>query len=83
MKSRYTAVTIGNNEGINFPYEGLNDLYDNRDFDVLVANLYNSKNQHPSWLKPYKIYQTKSGTRIGVIGLTANFSLLYGFLAGS
>ncbi|SDM75069.1 bifunctional UDP-sugar hydrolase/5'-nucleotidase [Bacillus sp. OK048] len=76
----YTAVTIGNNEGINFPYEGLNHLYDNRDFDVVVANLYNSKNQHPSWLIPYKIYQTKSGTRIGVIGLTANFSLLYELL---
>ncbi|MEH7179003.1 bifunctional metallophosphatase/5'-nucleotidase [Neobacillus vireti] len=79
-KSGYTAVTIGNNEGINFPYEVLNHLYDNSDFDVLVANLYNSRKQHPSWLKPYKIYQTKGGTRIGVIGLTAHFSLLYELL---
>ena len=76
----YTAVTIGNNEGINFPYEGLNHLYDSRDFDVVVANLYTNKGQHPSWLRPYNIYQTKSGTRIGVIGLTAHFSLLYELL---
>lgn len=79
-ESGYTAVTIGNNEGINLPYEGLNHLYDNRNFDVLVANLYNSSNQHPSWLKPYKIYQTKSGTRIGVIGLTTYYSFLYELL---
>ena len=49
------------------------------DFDVLVANLQ-QEHQHPSWLKPYKIYQTKSGTRIGVIGLTTNFSFLYDLL---
>lgn len=78
--SGYTAVTIGNNEGINFPYEGLNHLYDNRKFDVVLANLYNSNRQHPTWLKPYKIYQTQKGTRIGVIGLTAYFSLLYELL---
>ncbi|WHX99847.1 bifunctional UDP-sugar hydrolase/5'-nucleotidase [Neobacillus sp. DY30] len=76
----YTAVTIGNNEGINFPYEGLNHLYDNRKFDVLVANLYNTNRQHPKWLSPYKIYQTEKGTRIGVFGLTAYYSLFYELL---
>ncbi|MDF2788866.1 MAG: yunD [Neobacillus sp.] len=79
-ESSYTAVTIGNNEGVNFPYEGLNHLYDNRKFDVVLANLYNSNKQYPEWLKPYKIYQTEKGTRIGVIGLTAYFSLLYELL---
>lgn len=78
--SFYTAVTIGNNEGITFPYEGLNHLYDHAKFDVLCANLYNKGNAHPNWLKPYKIYQTKQGTRIGVIGVTAYFSLLYELL---
>lgn len=78
--SGYTAVTIGNNEGVNFPYDGLNHLYDKRNFDVLVANLYNKNSQHPTWLKPYKIYPAKRGTRIGVIGLTAYFSLLYELL---
>jgi 5'-nucleotidase len=79
-ESGYSAVTIGNNEGINFPYEVLNHLYDKSKFDVLVANLYDKNNQHPTWLKPYKIYQTKQGTRIGVIGVTAYFSLLYNLL---
>lgn len=79
-ESGYTAITIGNNEGVNFPYDGLEHLYDDRDFDVVVANLYNTIGQHPTWLKPYKIYQTKAGTRIGVIGLTYYFPLLYGLL---
>jgi 5'-nucleotidase len=79
-ESGYNAVTIGNNEGINFPYEVLNHLYDKSEFDVVVANLYDKNGQHPTWLKPYKIYQTKQGTRIGVIGLTAYFSLLYDLL---
>ncbi|WP_419955753.1 bifunctional metallophosphatase/5'-nucleotidase [Neobacillus niacini] len=79
-ESGYTAVTIGNNEGINFPYEGLNHLYDIRKFDVVLANLYNSNGQYPTWLIPYKIYQTQKSTRIGVIGLTAYYSLLYELL---
>jgi len=79
-ESGYTAVTIGNNEGVNFPYESLNHLYDKGNFDVVVANLYNKDSQHPAWLKPYKVYQTTSGTAIGVIGLTAHFSLLYELL---
>lgn len=76
----YTAITIGNNEGINLSYDDLDHLYDNRSFDVLVANLYKKNFTHPNWLKPYKIYVTKKGTRIGVIGLTAYFSHLYELL---
>lgn len=79
-ESLYTAVTIGNNEGITFPYEDLNHLYDHAKFDVLCANLYNNANIHPTWLKPYKVYQTKKGTRIGVFGVTSYFSLLYELL---
>lgn len=81
--SLYTAVTIGNNEGITFPYEDLNHLYDHAKFDVLCANLYKNVNVHPNWLKPYKIYQTKQGTRIGVFGVTAYYSLLYELLGWS
>ena len=39
-KAGYHAVTIGNNEGITFPYEDLDHLYDHRQFEVLLANLY-------------------------------------------
>ncbi|MBU8914540.1 bifunctional UDP-sugar hydrolase/5'-nucleotidase [Neobacillus sp. 114] len=77
---QYTAVTIGNNEGINLPHDGLEQLYAASKFDVLAANLFQKNNQHPDWVKPYQIYRTKSGIRLGVIGLTANFTHLYELL---
>ncbi|MFL6518162.1 MAG: bifunctional metallophosphatase/5'-nucleotidase, partial [Bacillus sp. (in: firmicutes)] len=49
-------------------------------FDVLLANLYQQKDDFPTWVKPYKIYHTKKGTRVGVIGLTAYFAHLYELL---
>ncbi|OIK10243.1 bifunctional metallophosphatase/5'-nucleotidase [Bacillus sp. MUM 116] len=76
----YDAVTIGNNEGINMPFEDLDHLYDDAGFDVILANLYKKGNTLPEWAQPYKIYQTKEGTRIGVIGLTAPFTHLYPLL---
>lgn len=77
---QYTAVTIGNNEGVNLPFNDLNQLYENAQFDVLVANFYYQDGSYPNWIKPYKVYQTEQGTRVGVIGLTAQFAHLYGLL---
>ncbi|MEO2073866.1 MAG: bifunctional UDP-sugar hydrolase/5'-nucleotidase [Bacillus sp. (in: firmicutes)] len=77
---QYTAVTIGNNEGINLPFNDLNHLYDEAKFDVLLANLYTKENEYPSWAHPYKIYQTIQGTKVGVLGLTAPFTHLYELL---
>ncbi|XJZ26820.1 bifunctional metallophosphatase/5'-nucleotidase [Bacillota bacterium Lsc_1132] len=79
-KSGYTAVTIGNNEGINLAYGDLDHLYDQAEFDVLTANLYKDNLVYPDWIKPYKVYHTRQGTRVGVIGLTAYFSHLYQLL---
>lgn len=79
-ESNYTAVTIGNNEGINLPHEDLDGLYGGAQFDVLAANLFKKDGLHPDWVQPYKIYQTEKGTRIGVIGLTVNFAQLYDLL---
>ena len=79
-ESHFTAVTIGNNEGVNLPYDDLNELYENAQFDVLLANFFQQNGSHPSWVKPYKIYLSKKGTRVGVIGLTAPFTHLYGLL---
>jgi 2',3'-cyclic-nucleotide 2'-phosphodiesterase (5'-nucleotidase family) len=70
----YTAVTIGNNEGINLSYQELDHLYDEANFDVIVANLYKRDLTYPKWVKPFKVYHTPKGTKIGVIGLTAYFS---------
>lgn len=72
-ESGYTAVTIGNNEGINLAYQDLDHLYDGANFDVLVANFFRKDLIYPNWVKPYKVYRTKAGTRIGVIGLTSYF----------
>lgn len=79
----YTAVTIGNNEGITLPHEELDTLYEHAKFDVLAANLYQADGNRPNWAKPFTIYKTRKGTRIGVIGLTVNFGLFYELLGWS
>ncbi|MGE8207569.1 bifunctional metallophosphatase/5'-nucleotidase [Heyndrickxia sp. NPDC080065] len=76
----YTAVTIGNNEGITLPYDDLDSLYTDADFDVIIANLYKKDGSRPNWALPYRMYQTKSGVKIGVTAVTANFKKLYGIL---
>ncbi|WP_082252751.1 bifunctional UDP-sugar hydrolase/5'-nucleotidase [Bacillus sp. FJAT-27251] len=79
-KAGYDAVTIGNNEGITMPYGDLDSMYKEKQFKVLIANLYRKDGTRPEWAQPYETYITKSGTRIGVIGLTANFSTFYDML---
>lgn len=79
-ESGFHAVTIGNNEGITFPHDGLDQLYDNRQFDVLVANLFQLDGNRPSWAKDHTIYETKTGIKIGVTGLTASYEHLYKLL---
>ncbi len=76
----YTAVTIGNNEGITFPHEALDSMYDQATYPILVANLYNQDGTRPDWVKPFQILTTNSGTRVGIIGLTVFYEHLYGLL---
>ncbi|MBO0992062.1 bifunctional metallophosphatase/5'-nucleotidase [Bacillus sp. SD088] len=76
----YHAVTIGNNEGITFAHENLDDLYREAQFDVLVANLYEPGQIRPEWCLPYKIYQTRKGTKIGVTAVTTYYQNLYNLL---
>ncbi|UII55431.1 bifunctional metallophosphatase/5'-nucleotidase [Cytobacillus spongiae] len=79
----YTAATIGNNEGITLSYEGLDEMYESANFDVLLANLYYKNGTRPNWAKPYKVYETCKGTRMAIIGLTAYFSRFYELLGWS
>lgn len=80
-RAGYHAVTIGNNEGITFPFEDLNHLYDEREFDVVLANLYDkSSGDRPNWVKDHVIYETKKGIKMAITGLTANFGQLYNLL---
>lgn len=76
----YTAVTIGNNEGITLSFEDLDTLYQKRTFDVIVANFFTAKGTRPKWVEPYHIYELKNKARVAVIGLTAYFSHFYGQL---
>ncbi|MCM3600697.1 bifunctional metallophosphatase/5'-nucleotidase [Robertmurraya korlensis] len=73
----YTAVTIGNNEGITLSFEDLDNLYQKRTFDVIVANFFTAKGTRPQWVEPYHIYELKNKVRVAVIGLTAYFSHFY------
>ncbi|WP_110928592.1 bifunctional metallophosphatase/5'-nucleotidase [Bacillus massiliglaciei] len=76
----YQYVTIGNNEGITLPHEALDSLYENADFKVLAANLYNVNGVRPDWAQPYWIHKTEKGTKIAIIGLTAYFQKFYSAL---
>ncbi|WP_071460583.1 bifunctional metallophosphatase/5'-nucleotidase [Bacillus massilinigeriensis] len=76
----YDAITIGNNEGITLSYENLDEMYDERAFHVLAANLYNEDGERPAWANPYQIYHSKSGKRIAAIGLTVNYTHFYDLL---
>ena len=76
-EAQYDVVTIGNNEGITLSFEDLFDLYENAQFDVVVANIQAINGENPSWLKPYVILHTRYGTKIAVIGATAQFDAFY------
>ncbi|MDZ5713602.1 bifunctional metallophosphatase/5'-nucleotidase [Jeotgalibacillus haloalkalitolerans] len=73
----YDAVTIGNNEGITFSYEELNELYHHADFEVILANLFTSEGNRPDWACPYLIKTTKSGVKIGITAVTAEYPVFY------
>lgn len=74
----YTAVTLGNNEGVGNPKKDLQTLYTKAKFPVLLANLVDPTTQKaPLWTKEYEILETAAGTKVGVFGLTAAFPLTY------
>ncbi len=74
----YDVVTIGNNEGIGNAKDVLNHLYDDAQFEIVLANLYDKQTlQLPEWASPYKIITSNKGTKVGLIGVTAPFPLTY------
>ena len=79
-EARYDAITIGNNEGITMSKESLMTLYDDAEFDVIVGNLTDENGEFPAWAVSSKIYTTAKGTKIGVIGATAQYTQFYASL---
>ncbi|WP_336824254.1 bifunctional UDP-sugar hydrolase/5'-nucleotidase [Sporosarcina sp. USHLN248] len=73
----YDAITIGNNEGITMSKKALNTLYEGANFDVIICNLFETDDSTPKWMKPYEIYTTVTGLKIGVIGATAQYKEFY------
>lgn len=74
----YDYVTIGNNEGTGNSKAQLDGLYEDAQFEVLLANLFDKSTlQRPKWVKPYAIKTTPEGIKVGIIALTAYFPLTY------
>jgi len=77
----YDAATIGNNEGLGNSHEHLEHLYDHANFPVILNNLYENKpSRLADFAEPVKIFTTKKGAKVGVMGLTAPYILTYPLL---
>ncbi|MEI4801375.1 bifunctional UDP-sugar hydrolase/5'-nucleotidase [Bacillus sp. FJAT-51639] len=73
----YDYVTIGNNEGITLANEQLDHLYDDANFEVLVANLFKKDQTRPKWVKPYVLQTLDNGITVAFIGLTVAYPDFY------
>lgn len=76
-EAEYDVVTIGNNEGITLSHKELFHLYDEANFNVVLANLQATNGKNPTWMKPYVLLTTEHGTKIAVIAATAMFEVYY------
>lgn len=76
-QAKYDFVTLGNNEGITLEHHDLFQLYDDAAFSVVCANLTSLDGVNPDWLKTSDKFETQSGIKVGIIGLTAPFHAFY------
>lgn len=77
-QAHYDYVTIGNNEGVTNSKDKLNHLYDEANFNIVLGNLYDRETgELPSWASLCHYHETKEGTRLAFIGLTAPMYLSY------
>jgi 5'-nucleotidase len=76
----YDAVTLGNNEGLTYSGSVLAERYLDCGFDVICSNMQSrGSGTYPDWLSPYRIFE-RGGVRIGVLGITADFTEFYSLL---
>lgn len=76
---RYDYVTFGNNEGITLDYHGLSTLYEEANFPVLAANLFEEKGGYPEWVKPYEV-KVMGDVNVAFIGVTVFYQHFYALL---
>ncbi|MDQ0114419.1 bifunctional metallophosphatase/5'-nucleotidase [Paenibacillus harenae] len=77
----YEAVTLGNNEGLTYSVQVLEDLYRNHAaFPVICSNMKEaSTGELPGWLLPHAVIE-KNGLSIGLIGVTTAYTDFYSLL---
>lgn len=77
----YDVVTLGNNEGLTFTKNRLQELFGGGTaFHVVAANLREQETgQAPEWMKPGIMWE-KDGLRIGITGATAQYPVFYRLL---
>lgn len=77
----YDAATIGNNEGLTFTGEQLDEAFGvQARFPVVCANFFfEETKQRPSWMVPFTVLN-KAGLRIGLIGVSTAFKEFYKLL---
>ncbi len=78
-KLQYDFVTFGNNEGITLDYQGLSELYEEAEFSVLAANLFEQDGYYPHWVKPYEIKEM-NGVKVAFLGITVFYQHFYSLL---
>lgn len=77
-EAAFDAVTLGNNEGLSWTMDALDELYGGyAHFPVVCANMIReSDGGRPSWMKP-AVFVEKGGITFGITGVTAAFRDFY------
>lgn len=77
----YELAVLGNNEGLTFLPKELAKLYrEHAKFTVIGSNMLDvAEGEIPNWMVPYDVIQ-KGKLRIGVIGVTIDFTSFYELL---
>ncbi|NLP52323.1 bifunctional UDP-sugar hydrolase/5'-nucleotidase [Bacillus sp. RO1] len=75
----YDYATFGNNEGITLDYQGLSKLYEDAEFPVLAANLFEENGNYPCWVKPYDV-KDMGDVKVAFIGVTVFYQHFYSLL---
>lgn len=76
----YDAVLLGNNEGLSYTPDVLNELFFDMPIPFVCANMVlKESGKCPSWMVPTMTIE-RAGIRIGLIGLTAPFTDYYDLL---
>ncbi|WP_277585615.1 bifunctional metallophosphatase/5'-nucleotidase [Psychrobacillus antarcticus] len=76
-EAQYDYVTIGNNEGITLSHENLETLYIDANFGVIISNFTDLEGNIPSWALPFKVHETPTGIKIGIVAATADYGIYY------